>query len=36
MDARGIGQERLAEGVRKGNIEMLGDWTVESEKALVF
>lgn len=36
MEARGIGPERMAEGVKPGNMKLLGDWTVEADQVLVF
>jgi sulfur relay (sulfurtransferase) complex TusBCD TusD component (DsrE family) len=36
MDARGLGQSMLIEGVQRGSIELLGTWTLEADKVLVF
>lgn len=36
MDARGITDERLAEGCARGTLDGLADWTQWSERALVF
>jgi len=36
MDARGIGQDRLVDGVQRGKMDDLGNWTLEADKALVF
>jgi len=36
MDARGLAESDLAEGVRKSTMEELGSWTVEADKVVVF
>ena len=36
MDARGLRQEQLVEGARRSNLEELTDWTLWSDKTLVF
>jgi len=36
MDARGMADADLAAGARRGSMELLGDWTVWADKALVF
>lgn len=36
MDARGMSEERLVEGVRRGSMDELTDWTQWAEKVLVF
>jgi uncharacterized protein involved in oxidation of intracellular sulfur len=36
MDARGIAAEELSEGVHRGTLEELADWTVRAERVLVF
>jgi uncharacterized protein involved in oxidation of intracellular sulfur len=36
MDARGMTNENLAEGCRRGSLEELADWTELSDKVLVF
>ena len=36
MDARGIADAELAAGVRRGSLAQLTDWTIWSDKALVF
>lgn len=36
LDARGIDQGDLAEGVQRGNLEQLATWTKEAEKVIVF
>lgn len=36
MDARGISNEQLAEGCRRGSLEELADWSELSDKVLVF
>jgi uncharacterized protein involved in oxidation of intracellular sulfur len=36
VQARGLGQITLAEGVEVSNMQQLAAWTVESEKVLVF
>ena len=36
MDARGLRDEELVEGARRGTLAQLADWTVEADKVLVF
>lgn len=36
MDARGLRDEELIEGARRGTLAQLADWTVEADKVLVF
>ncbi len=36
MDARGLGPDQLVEGVQQGSMDVLGAWTMEAEKVLVF
>ncbi len=36
MDARGLAEEELAAGVRRGTLEQLADWTEAADRALVF
>lgn len=36
MDARGLRDEELLEGARRGTLAQLADWTVEADKVLVF
>jgi uncharacterized protein involved in oxidation of intracellular sulfur len=36
LDARGLDEQRLVEGVRRGTLEQLTDWTLWAEKTLVF
>jgi uncharacterized protein involved in oxidation of intracellular sulfur len=36
IDARGITEAELAEGVTRGTLEQLATWTVESDRVLVF
>lgn len=36
MDARGIDDEHLADGCKRGTMEELADWTDLSDKVLVF
>ena len=36
MDARGLAQEQLIEGARRGTLEELADWTLWSDRTLVF
>jgi uncharacterized protein involved in oxidation of intracellular sulfur len=35
MDARGLRDEELIEGARRGTLAQLADWTVEADKVLV-
>lgn len=36
MDARGLRDEDLIEGARRGTLSQLADWTAEADKVLVF
>jgi uncharacterized protein involved in oxidation of intracellular sulfur len=36
MDARGLRDEELIDGARRGTLAQLADWTVEADKVLVF
>jgi uncharacterized protein involved in oxidation of intracellular sulfur len=36
MDARGLGEEELIEGARRGTMAQLADWTAEADKVLIF
>lgn len=36
MDARGLRDEELIEGARRGTLAQLADWTVEADRVLVF
>jgi uncharacterized protein involved in oxidation of intracellular sulfur len=36
MDARGIAEERLIEGARRGTMDVLTQWTQWADKLLVF
>jgi uncharacterized protein involved in oxidation of intracellular sulfur len=36
MDARGLRDDELIEGARRGTLAQLADWTIEAEKVLVF
>jgi uncharacterized protein involved in oxidation of intracellular sulfur len=36
MDARGLRDEELLEGARRGTVAQLADWTAEADKVLVF
>jgi uncharacterized protein involved in oxidation of intracellular sulfur len=36
MDARGLRDDELVEGARRGTLEQLADWTAEADKVLVF
>lgn len=36
MDARGLRDDELVEGARRSTLAQLADWTVESDKVLVF
>jgi uncharacterized protein involved in oxidation of intracellular sulfur len=36
MDARGIREDSLAEGVKRGSTAKLAEWTAASDKVLVF
>lgn len=36
MDARGIREEELIDGAKRGTLAQLADWTAEADKVLVF
>ncbi|MBK6334651.1 MAG: DsrE family protein [Betaproteobacteria bacterium] len=36
MDARGLRDDELIEGARRGTMAQLADWTAEADKVLVF
>lgn len=36
MDARGMRDEEVIEGARRGTLAQLADWTIEADKVLVF
>ena len=36
MDARGLRDDELVEGCRRGTLAQLADWTAEADKVLVF
>jgi uncharacterized protein involved in oxidation of intracellular sulfur len=36
MDARGLRDEELIEGVKRSTLLQLADWTIEADKVLVF
>jgi len=36
MDARGLRDDELVEGTRRGTLAQLADWTAEADKVLVF
>lgn len=36
MDARGLRDEELIEGAKRGTLGQLADWTAEADKVLVF
>jgi uncharacterized protein involved in oxidation of intracellular sulfur len=36
MDARGLREDEMIEGARRGTLAQLADWTVEANKVLVF
>ncbi|MDE2369532.1 MAG: DsrE family protein [Burkholderiales bacterium] len=36
MDARGLRDDELVEGARRGTLAQLADWTVEADKVLLF
>ena len=36
MDARGITTDKLAEGTKRGSMDQLTEWTVATDKILVF
>jgi sulfur relay (sulfurtransferase) complex TusBCD TusD component (DsrE family) len=36
MEARGIGPEKLTEGVKHGSMDLMGEWTLAADQVLVF
>lgn len=36
MDARGLRDDEVVEGARRGTLAQLADWTIEADKVLVF
>ena len=36
MDARGLRDEEMIDGARRGTLAQLADWTAEADKVLVF
>jgi uncharacterized protein involved in oxidation of intracellular sulfur len=36
MDARGIGDDELAQGTRRSSMDELTDWTQDADHVLVF
>lgn len=36
MDARGLRDDEMVEGARRGTLQQLADWTAEADKVLVF
>jgi uncharacterized protein involved in oxidation of intracellular sulfur len=36
MDARGVREEEVIEGARRGTLAQLAEWTAEADKVLVF
>jgi len=36
MEARGIGDDELSEGLHRSNMEQLSDWTLSAERVLTF
>jgi uncharacterized protein involved in oxidation of intracellular sulfur len=36
MDARGLRDDELIEGAKRGSLAQLADWTAEADKVLVF
>lgn len=36
MDARGLRAEMLIEGVERGSLALLADWTLEADQVLAF
>lgn len=36
MDARGLRDEELVPGARRGTLQLLAEWTAEADKVLVF
>ena len=35
-EARGLGLDELTEGVEMGNMDLLGDWTLEANQVIVY
>ena len=36
MDARGLRDDEVVEGARRGNLQQLAEWTAQADKVLVF
>jgi sulfur relay (sulfurtransferase) complex TusBCD TusD component (DsrE family) len=36
MRVRGIKEEHFVEGVKVGDLALIGEWTIQSDKVLVF
>ena len=36
LDARGLKESDLAQGVRRSSLEVLSDWTLRADKVIVF
>jgi hypothetical protein len=36
MEARGLGPELLLEGVKKGNMDLMGEWALAADQVLVY
>jgi uncharacterized protein involved in oxidation of intracellular sulfur len=36
MDARGLREDEMVEGARRGTLKTLADWTAQADKVLVF
>jgi len=36
MDARGLASLALVEGAQRGSMDLLSQWTLESEKVIVY
>jgi len=36
MEVRGFGPEMLVENVELGTMDLMGEWTLEADKVLVF
>ena len=36
MDARGLRDEEMIDGARRGTLAQLADWTAQADKVLVF
>lgn len=36
MDARGIGEQQIREGVQRSNMMEFGQWTIEADKVITF